>query len=55
MKQLKISKAGEKAGGAASGATTTQAGLGKTGVSTATVAFAEGSPVDILLFGFKKQ
>jgi len=55
MKQLKISKAGEKAGGAASGSGATQAGLSKTGVSTATVAFAEGSPVDILLFGFKKQ
>ena len=33
----------------------TQAGLGKTGQSAASVAFAEGSPVEILLFGFKKQ
>ena len=55
MKQLKTSKAGEKSamGGATSAAT--QAGLTKTGGSSATVAFAEGSPVDILLFGFKKQ
>lgn len=31
------------------------ASLGKTNMTTTTQAFAEGSPIDILLFGFKKK
>ena len=50
MKQLKISKAigGEKAEAAKT------ATMGKTNMTTTTQAFAEGSPVDVLLFGFKQ-
>ena len=55
MKQLKNQKAGETKAAGSGQATMTQAGLGKTSQSVASVAFAEGSPVEILLFGFKKQ
>ena len=52
MKQLKIAKAigGEKAVEA-----TQKATMGKTNMTTTTQAFVEGSPVDVLLFGFKKK
>ena len=49
MKQLKISKA---IGGEKALASKTET-MGKTNMTTTTQAFAEGSMVDILLFGFK--
>lgn len=52
MKQLKTAKAigGEKAVEA-----TQKATMGKTNMTTTTQAFVEGSPVDVLLFGFKNK
>ena len=52
MKQLKIAKAigGEKGVEANQKAT-----MGKTNMTTSTQAFVEGSPVDVLLFGFKNK
>ena len=51
MKQLKIAKAigGEKA------LESKTATMGKTNMTTTTQAFVEGSPVDILLFGYKDR
>ena len=54
MKQLKDSKTGETKAAGAGGAGMTMGSLSKTGIKH-NEAFVEGSPVDILLFGFKKQ
>ena len=53
MKQLTISKAlgGEKAAAAMDAKAT----MGKSGMTSTTAAFVEGSPVDILLFGFRNK
>ena len=50
MKQLKVHKAigGEKA-------LDQKASMGKTNMTTTTQAFVEGSPIDVLLFGFKNK
>ena len=53
---MKDTKAGDTKAAAGGGGSTTMGGtIGKTGGTSSNVAFVEGSPVDILLFGFKKQ
>ena len=68
MKQLKANRTTAKATGGAAGGGSTLANAGRESIAASqtgrpaatmgaatTVAFAEGSPVDILLFGFKKN
>ena len=52
MKQLEVSKA---VGGEKGLEATQKATMGKTGATSTTQAFVEGSPIDILLFGFKNK
>ena len=52
MKQLKVAKA---IGGEKGLEATQKATMGKTGATSTTQAFVEGSPVDVLLFGFKNK
>lgn len=55
MKQLNQSKVGEGKQGLGGGATTVLSGAGKSIMSNSTMAFAEGSPVDVILFGFRNK
>jgi hypothetical protein len=67
MKQLKANRTTSKAAGGAGGGSSTLAAAGREsiaasnlrsqtiGASSSTEAFVEGSPVDILLFGFKRN
>ena len=55
MRQLKSQKVGEGGPGSSGvGANTVLSGAGKSIMSNSSAAFAEGSPVEVILFGFKK-
>lgn len=54
MRQLKEQKMGEQKPKGGHAATTVLSGAGKSIMSSTSIAFAEGSPVDVMLFGFKR-